>query len=517
MPARLAAAVLVLVAVGALALRLPQLDRRYVHTDEAVHAYKFNELLTTGRYVYDPHEYHGPTIYYFALPAAWLSGAHDWRDTSMAMFRLVPVLFGVGLVLLLLLVGDGLGRGAAVLAGVLTAVSPAMAFYSRYYIQETLLVFFTMLVLAAGWRYVRSGRAGWLLLAGAGLGFMQATKETCVIAWGALAAALVVTVFCRPRGTMAVPRRPSLALLIATLLAAVAVSATLLSGFFTNPRGPLDAWRTFATYFSRAGGSQHIHPWNYYLSLLAYTRYAPAPAWSEGLILLLALIGAVAAWCRRATSRLPLFIAVYTVLLTAAYAVIPYKTPWCLLGFLHGMILLAGFGAATLIRLAGAGFARLAVVLVLLTVGIAHLGVQTVRADGRFTNDPRNPYVYAHPVSDVLKLTGYIDRLARTQPADQPLVIHVIVPNCWPLPWYLRHHEHVGYWEDVPAGVGTGAGVVIASSRFADQLDPLLGDTCDVPRYYGLRRDETLVVYVRRDVYAAFVVAETAAASRPSD
>ena len=32
------------------------------------------------------------------------------------------------------------------------------------------------------------------------------------------------------------------------------------------------------------------------------------------------------------------------------YSAIPYKTPWCLLGFLHGMILLAGVGAVVLVR-----------------------------------------------------------------------------------------------------------------------------------------------------------------------
>ncbi|HEX2974040.1 MAG TPA: hypothetical protein VHP11_17035, partial [Tepidisphaeraceae bacterium] len=45
-----------------------------------------------------------------------------------------------------------------------------------------------------------------------------------------------------------------------------------------------------------------------------------------------------------------IFLASYTVLLTAAYSAVPYKTPWCLLGFLHGMILLAAVGAVALIR-----------------------------------------------------------------------------------------------------------------------------------------------------------------------
>ncbi|MHC4528105.1 MAG: flippase activity-associated protein Agl23, partial [Planctomycetota bacterium] len=46
-----------MVAVG---LRLPRLDQRPMHGDEAVHAEKFRLLLEEGTYRYDRHEYHGP-------------------------------------------------------------------------------------------------------------------------------------------------------------------------------------------------------------------------------------------------------------------------------------------------------------------------------------------------------------------------------------------------------------------------------------------------------------------------
>ncbi|MCB0293433.1 MAG: hypothetical protein KDH97_24480, partial [Calditrichaeota bacterium] len=56
----------------ALLLRLPGLERRPMHTDEAVHAVKFGALLEEGFYEYDPFEYHGPTLNYFTLIPAWL-------------------------------------------------------------------------------------------------------------------------------------------------------------------------------------------------------------------------------------------------------------------------------------------------------------------------------------------------------------------------------------------------------------------------------------------------------------
>ena len=145
-------AALLLLAGAALALRLPELDQRPLHADESVHTLIFKGLWDSGIYRYDPDEYHGPSLYYLTLPSAALSGARTFSDTTEAAYRIIPVLFGVGLILLLPLLRDGLGSSATLVAGALTAASPAMVFYSRYYIHEMPLVFFTLLLLAAGLR-----------------------------------------------------------------------------------------------------------------------------------------------------------------------------------------------------------------------------------------------------------------------------------------------------------------------------------------------------------------------------
>src|SRR5205814_10459669 len=107
--------------------------------------------------------------------------------------RLASVAFGVGLILLLLLLADGLGRQAAAWAAIFTAISPAMVFYSRYFIHEMLLLFFTALTLGAGWRYAQTRSARWAALTGAGLGLMFATKETLVITVAAIGLAAIAT------------------------------------------------------------------------------------------------------------------------------------------------------------------------------------------------------------------------------------------------------------------------------------------------------------------------------------
>src|SRR5436190_5166878 len=154
---RSALAVLLAIA-GALALRVPNLDTRPLHNDEAVNAVKVSELWQQGRYAYDPDEFHGPTLHYATLPFLWLSGARNAEELADSTLRLAPVVSGVGLILLLLFLADGLGRPAVAWAAIFIAVSPAMVFYSRYFIHEMLLVFFTALTIGAGWRYLQARR-----------------------------------------------------------------------------------------------------------------------------------------------------------------------------------------------------------------------------------------------------------------------------------------------------------------------------------------------------------------------
>ena len=155
---------ILLVVIVALALRLPRLANRPMHGDEAVNAVKFGQLLEECFYRYDPHEYHGPTLNYLTLVPAWLTSAQKLSEIGEFTLRIVPVFFGILLVLMPLLLTDGLGKPAAVLAALFTAVSPAMVFYSRYYIHEMLLACFTFGAIVSGYRYTRSKNIAWAVL-----------------------------------------------------------------------------------------------------------------------------------------------------------------------------------------------------------------------------------------------------------------------------------------------------------------------------------------------------------------
>lgn len=469
---------LLLAAALALALRLPRLDQRPLHTDESVHAYKFLGLWEGRGYKYDPHEYHGPSLYYATLPFAWLSGARDAASLNETTLRLTPVLFGLGLIVALPLLRTAVGPVAVWWAAFFTAVSPLFVFYSRYYIHELLLVLATLLLLGGAWRWLVTRRLGWMTLAGVGLGLMYATKETFVFNLAALVAALALTLaWARWReGALWWPacNLPWRHLLVGLGIAA-AVAVVLFTSFFSNPRGLLDSILTYEPWFSRAGGSSpHIHPWSFYLERLFWFHPAKGPLWTEGLILALGLTGFGAALVNRTAVTAAVgavrFLGFYALALTAIYTGIPYKTPWCALGFHHAWILLAGVGAAWLVNVAKPAWLRGAIVFGVLA-GTAHLGIQAWRAAFPLAAAQNNPWVYAHTSPDLLRLLGKLNEItaARPQAADTLIKVMGRSGDYWPLPWYLRGFRQVGFYPDVPAD--PWAPLMVVSSKFDAELD----------------------------------------------
>ena len=510
-----------LVALGAFALRAPRLRMRPMHTDEAVHAYNFRGLIENGTYEYDPDEYHGPTLNYFTLLPAWLSSAHKYTEISEFTVRIVPVVFGAILILLTVLIVDGLGL-AAVVAAVLAALSPAMVFYSRYYIQEMLLVCFTFGVLTCGYRYARSRRLPWAIMTGVFAGLMHATKETAIIAFGAMALALVLS--CRGRLARATKagrlRHGKLSHLVLGVAAAVIVSALFYSAFFRHPRGVLDSYLTYATYMGRAGGHDtvHVHAWYYYLQMLLLSRYQHGPIWTEGWIVLLALVGMAAAVKGSRVGgidpKLVRFLAVYTVVMTVVYSAVPYKTPWCLLSFLHGMILLAGVGAAALLSWVRRPAMQLAAA-VLLIAAAGHLAFETYRANFVYYADSRNPYVYAHPTPEIFlaieKVGEYADLDGVGRSDDLPIQVMAPGGDYWPLPWYLRDLR-AGYYPAVPEPGEIGPLILISdklegtlAERLYNEMPPekrqMYMYLFDAPYYIWLRPQVKLMGFVRKDLW----------------
>ncbi|MGZ8939710.1 MAG: flippase activity-associated protein Agl23 [Limisphaerales bacterium] len=503
---RWSALAILLVFAGALALRLPRLETRPLHNDEAVNATKVAELWQKGGYRYDPDEYHGPTLHYATLPFLWLSGAQGPDDLQDRTLRHAPVLFGAALILLIPLF-TGLSCHALLWSALFIAISPAMVFYSRYFIHEMLLIFFTALTIGAGWRYTQTRSVLWAAITGLALGLMFATKETFILSLAAMTFAAAATAW------WTLPKPASLRAAIHSLpwkhistafTAAFLVWLLFFSSFFTNFRGLLDSVLTYFPWLKRAAGdSPHIHPWYFYLQRLAWFSPVKGPTWSEGLILILALIGAMISLTGK-KSPLLRFLALYTIILTAIYSAISYKTPWCLLGFYHGMILLAGVGAAALIETFRSRAIRISIFIILLAFS-AQLTIQAWRANHSFASDQRNPYVYAQTVPDILNLVKRAEGLAAVSPTGFQTIVKVIAPESdyWPLPWYLRRFQHIGWYDKIPED--PFAPIIIVSSHFDARLDDKSDRKWIMAGLTELRPRQFFELYVELDLWKKFV------------
>lgn len=517
----------------ALALRVGDLSLRPLHNDEAINAFKLRDLWERGEYRYDPHEYHGPALYYLSLPVLKAVALVRPDPLDEVGMRMVTVVFGVGLVGLLALWRDGLGRLATVGAALFTAVSPAMVFYSRYYIHEVPLVFFGFLTLTALWRYRRRPGWGWVLLAGAGVGLMYATKETFVLALAAGTGAWVLTLLLAPverpelestrdgrswwatRGERFrdAVRRIRWSHVGVAAAVAVGVAAIFFSSFLTRGDGVLDAVRTYAIWLTRAGGdSPHIHGWGFYLERLAWFHASGGPYWTEGAVLLLAALGGSAGWWKRDWPEETRFIArfggLYTVLLAAIYGAIPYKTPWCLLGFYHGALVLAGLGVSALVEGTRRGAWRFGVGLAV-AVAMGHLGWQAWRSGREWAADFRNPYVYGHTSPDVANLLELVDGVVQASGEGKALAMQVMAPeaNYWPLPWYWRRMERVGWWDRVPEN--PLAPVVVAASRLEANLEERSGGAWWMAGTFELRPRFFVEVFVERRLWDRYLAARS--------
>ncbi len=534
------AGLFLIITIAAAAFRLADLGLRPVHHDEANQALKFGALLENGEYHYDKTDHHGPSLYYLTLPFVRISGKSALTELDESTLRLVPACFGIGTVLLLLLFIPLIGRRTVLWGALGLAVSPAMVYFSRFYIQEALLLFFLVAAVASLWRYLMKPAWGWAAATGLFFGMMYATKETSVIAFGSIVAAFLLAQLAgdnveKGRG----PARNTIAEqkqnqgirlaegndhrvgearsafrwphLILGLSAAFFVSILLYTSFLSNLQGFFDSILSFKVYFVRAGETGfHSYPWYHYLQTLAFSKTGSGPLWSEALVLLLALIGGVSAFRRRLLAHRNIsfqkFLVFFALLSTAVYSLIPYKTPWNILPFYVAFILLAGVGTVSLLDSCRKSLSR-ALVLVFLAAGFAHLGVQAYRSSFTEPADPGNPYVYAQTIPDFLKLVHRIENLAALHPDGERMLIKVIANpyETWPLPWYLRRFGRVGYWPDsAEAGEPGPAAIVISDTEQAGRLELLLKESF-ISEYYGLRPNVFLVLHIRLDLWEKFL------------
>ena len=506
-------------------LRLYHLDLVPFHHDEGVNGNFLVRLVRDGFYQYDPANYHGPTLYYFSTIIPWTfrflfgTSAQNTYGLHTVTVRLIPALFGLATVWLVLLLRRRLGTIGALSAAALLAVSPGAVYLSRYYIHETLFVFFTLGLVVAGLRYYEEGHPVYLILAAVSAALLFATKETAMISAGVLLIALLLTHIyrwlrrraagrgqkrsrssLRQGGTDHTPdvlqkyggaRMLAIWAIGATALF-IAVNVVLYSSFFTNyPKGVYDALKTF-DFWTKTGKAAHVHPFETYIWWLFY---------QESPVLILGTIGAAfVVWKPR--NSFALFSALWAFGILAAYSLIPYKTPWLALNFIVPLALIGGYALEVIYDL---GWRPQWLIAGIMVVAIGISGYQTVDLNFfNYDNDAQYyVYVYAHTRRETLKLVDEIDRIASRTGQGKQLGITIVSTDYWPLPWYLRDYGRVGYFGRMST---SNEPVIIASEGQGAEMEATLGGRyqqvnsgLNAAGSYALRPGVNLLLYVQRD------------------
>lgn len=495
--------------LAAALLRLCELGLKPMHHDEGVNGFFLTNLYRTGIYHYDPTNYHGPTLYYFALLTTKLNALLGGAGLSTVAVRLVPAIFGVATVWLVLSLRRHIGLIGALTAAALVALSPGDVYISRYFIHETHFVFLTLGIIVAALRYYESADPVYLLLASLCGALLFATKETAIISAGVIAIALLVTHLyarlfkknreARPgkkrKAKKVMARKEPLARFggisnvalwwAVALFVFVFVNILFYSSFFTYWQGVSDALESVQVW-AQTGTKEHTHEWYTYLIWLFQ---------EESPLLLLGVAGAIIALFRR-RNRFTVFAGAWAFGILAAYSLIPYKTPWLAINITVPLAIIGGYAVDEVYNFEEEWRSR-ALALTLVAVALYVCGTQSVILNfGRY-DDAMYPYVYAHTYREFLPLVDEIDRLAKRAGTGTQTGITIMAREYWPLPWYLRDYEHAGFFGHMTA---TKEPIVVGSMEEMTELDETLGDGYKQVGTYPLRPGVTLVLYAKKEL-----------------
>ncbi len=486
-----------IVLLGAV-LRLDDLGDRPMHNDEATGAKILSLRLESDDYLFDPTHFHGPLFSQTTVPLAWIAGERSWQELSKETVRWQPVIAGLLLVMVPLLWSRRIGPWGALAAGLLIACSPILVYYNRMYIHESMLALLAMLGLLALLRWMEQPSHSRAMLTGALIGLMAATKETFVISLMAWGISMILCWFVYRQDFLQYPFRKRLGSLGAGIITGLVVMLLIYTDGGRHWQGAVDAFRTLLVYETGFG---HDKPFAYYAWLLLWPKSVAGATWWQGLPLLLALLALIASRGRYSIEKQPipagiLFIAMATLAHFFIYSCIAYKTPWLMLVPWSHALLLAGMA----VPVAQARHRWGTAVILTLVLIIAALQLpQTRLATTRLAADARNPYAYSPTLRDVEKLAPWLSRLDAMEGQAGIGTVAVIGKDYWPLPWYLRDLDAVGYWPVLPTEQMDTKVILVLPDQAAHCQNLLQETHVALPR--GLRENVPVLVFVRNDVW----------------
>ena len=421
-------------------LRLWGLAIKPAHFDEGINGWFVDQMRSSGFYRYDPENYHGPLWFYILFVFLSLGGRSLWA------LRLPAVIASLASVWTALRFDRFFGTTTARIGALGLAVSPAAVFYGRYAIHEAWVVL-SLMILTYGllglWKEGRRADLAWLVT---GTTMLLLLKETGVIHLVCFTLAALVLMLWQK----IIPSKPSQALarpgwsvrdalLFAAL--AVAVLAFFYSGTFLNWHGVPDFFRAYAKWFQTGTGAGGHEKTDYQFRSFGFLNWywLALMARYEWPALLGVAFAVRLAWPAPAMMR---YLAIYALGALAAYSIVPYKTPWCIIAILWPFALLFGAGIDELRR---ARIPRAVAPLLAVLALVGSLGL-CLRLNFRHFTDPKEPYVYVQTQPGIAVITEPLLGMAAKDPGKHALSGEILLESYYPLPWILGDFTRIGYY-----------------------------------------------------------------------
>ncbi|MFH0874588.1 MAG: flippase activity-associated protein Agl23 [archaeon] len=417
-------------------LRLFMLDNRILHHDEGTNAYFFvNGIIKDFKFNYDPVNFHGPMTYYLAAIPVVIFGE------SIFDLRLASAIIGASIVLLFFPLRKYLGDIGTLFAACLAAISPTMAYFSRYLISFEIFLFFSMCMLVLSIGFIETKNKAYFYLLSLFSSFALLTNEVFFVL------PLLVVIYFVAYFTFAPKKREEIITnvkkyklnafdYIAFAALFLFVLFALQSQLFTNLNNIARLPQTIFSNADKSYSTGHNKEMAYYLKLLL--KYET--------VLAIALFLSLFFLPKTEFEKFAYFTA-YAIF--GIFSIIAYKTPWVLTITLLPMFLVAGI---VFERIIGKGnwqntrfkpaFAAVIAVALAWTLGMC------IYTNFTYPNDEdKNELAYVQQNQGFLDLISAIEKHANAL-SEKPHIL-ITANNYFPIPNYLKKYEPYMYMTNI--------------------------------------------------------------------
>ncbi len=449
---------LICVLIVAGLLRFLFLTLKAPHFDEGVYGFFVQEIWRKGLFPYDPSNFHGPTYYYALQVAEQVFGR------GIFAFRCASGICSMLTVYYVWRLNRFFGE-VAIWAALALAVSPAAVFYSRYVMHESMFVLFQVLFAHHYFNFIDRPNPKSACAIGIYTALLFATKETAVIfLFCFLFSSLLVKLLENLNAKMNLakraqdllqsvlgPEKVNLKWILLSIGAFALCICFIFSGLGQEGGRIADFFRAY-TFWTKTGtqhASGHEKPFIYWFELLV--RYE----WPAFVGLLVSPVMIILG------SKPARFFGFFAIGNLLAYALIPYKTPWCILGITWPLYFLMGYAMAEMrsfkfvqaiaiskSELSSQTHHRSKRLSSLLALGlcVVSLGMAT-RLNFFHFEDSAEPYVYVQSSEDINSISEILKHRVQNFPEDINMNILIGLKTTWPFPWTLSDFTHLSYRE----------------------------------------------------------------------